>query len=598
LSDGVDATSGGPVRFPDMARRRPPRWVAPLAALALVSAAAATAEGAALSPALTRDLALAPGGSRLPVLVELRAQVRPERYAGRPAALLRALRRVSARSQRPLRASLPAPARSFWLVNALALDATPRQVRRMAGLPAVARVDLDRRSAVIRADAATQAWSGGSWGVSAVGAPQVWSQNGVTGAGVRLGNIDTGVDASAADLAGRIAAWRDFVSGQPTPYDDDGHGTHTIGTMVGGSASGAPIGVAPGATVLVAKAFDGHGDGSSSAILAAGQWLSDPDGNPATADQPTAINDSWGGDAPNQPWFRQMVRRWIALGIVPVFSAGNAGPNAGTIYSPADYPESIAVGAVDQGGQVPSFSSVGPAVWTNPDGTGPASGTILQKPDLAAPGVKVTSTVGGTSYQSMSGTSMAAPHVTGVVALMRQANPALSVAQVGSLLRSSAQDLGAPGPDTSSGYGMVSAPAAVAAALGAAAPTALPQIGPPSAPAAPVAAPVVAPPAPVVAPAPLRALAALRAASRVSRRGPGLVVRVVLTRRARVVASLRPANASAPRAGAARTGAGSLLLVVPVRRLGLGPHRLRVVAQDAAGRALEPALSRSVRVTR
>ena len=461
----------------------PTRWLLPVAALATLAAAPAAGQGATLSPGVAARLATATGDARVPVLVTLRSQVHADRYAGRPAALLRALRGAAGRTQAPLVASLRTPVRRFWLVNALSLDATPRQVRRLARLGAVARVDLDGRALAVRDAPAPPAGPGaGSWGIAAIGAPQVWSRYGLTGAGVRIGTIDTGVDPTSPDLAGKVVAWRDFVSGRTTPYDDNGHGTHTTGTMVGGSADGGPIGVAPDARVLAAKAFAGNGTATSSNLLAAGQWLSDPDGNPATPDQPAVINNSWGGSVANDPWFRQMVRRWVALGIAPVFAAGNAGPAAGSVASPADYPESIAVGAVDQSGALASFSSVGPGLWTDPDHTGPPAGTVLVKPNLVAPGASIVSLV-GTSYQAWSGTSMAAPHVTGVIALMHQANPALSVAQEASLLQGSARDILAPGADPGTGYGMVDAPAAVAAALGTPAATT-----PFSAPAAPAAA--------------------------------------------------------------------------------------------------------------
>ena len=351
--------------------------------------------------------------------------------------------------------------------------------------------------------------------------------------------------------------------------------------------------------MLVAKAFAANGTASSSNLLAAGQWLSDPDGDPGTADQPAVINDSWGGSAANDPWFRQMVRRWVALGIAPVFAAGNAGPAAGTVGSPADYPESIAVGAMDQSGAVATFSSVGPGVWTDPDHTGPPAGTVLVKPNLVAPGASILSLV-GTSYQAWSGTSMAAPHVSGVIALMHQANPGLSVAQVASLLQSSARDVPAPGPDPLSGYGMVDAPAAVAAALAtpaAAAPLAVPAAPAPAAPAtAPV--PAVTPAGPPLDVTPARPVTRLLAASRVSRRGRGLVVRADLGERARVVASLRAPRRGSPSAGVTRSGSGSLTLVLRVRGLRPGPHVLRVLVQGSTGQALEPAISRPVMVTR
>ncbi len=136
--------------------------------------------------------------------------------------------------------------------------------------------------------------------------------------------------------------------------------------------------------------------------------MTDPDGNPATADQPGIVSNSWSASTANDTWFRPMIRRWLDLGMLPVFAAGNAGPAAGSVGSPAGYPEALAVGAIDSADAVPSFSGRGPVVWQNADGLGPAAGTVLAKPDLAAPGVGITSST-GSGYLSYSGTSMAAP---------------------------------------------------------------------------------------------------------------------------------------------------------------------------------------------
>ena len=207
------------------------------------------------------------------------------------------------------------------------------------------------------------------------------------------------------------------------------------------------------------------GVGSASTLLAAAEWMTDPDGNPATADQPSVINNSWTASNANDTWFRPMLRRWLDLNIVPIFAAGNVGPNPGSVASPAGYPEAIAVGALDADDSVPGFSARGPIVWQNTDGLGPAAGTMLAKPDLAAPGVGITSSV-GSGYLAYSGTSMAAPHVAGVAALVRQANPSLSPQAVGDILRGTANDVGTPGVDPSSGYGRVDAMRAVGAAVG------------------------------------------------------------------------------------------------------------------------------------
>ncbi|MEA2220066.1 MAG: hypothetical protein QOJ35_2692, partial [Solirubrobacteraceae bacterium] len=267
------------------------------------------------------------------------------------------------------------------------------------------------------------------------------------------------------DLVGKIAAWHDFVNGRATPYDDGAHGTHVAGTLVGGAAGGGAIGVAPGATLVVAKALSGQGAGDGSLLIAAAQWMMDPDGDPATADYPTVISNSWVSPAATDTWFLPMVQAWRALGIVPVFAAGNVG-GAGTIGSPASYSESVAVGAVADDRTLTAFSSQGPITWNDVNGEGFAPGTVVGKPDLVAPGDFVMSSVSG-GWASMSGTSMAAPHVAAAAALLRQAAPTMTVDQVIATLKATADDLGPAGPDNQYGAGMVDAFAAVRSVLGA-----------------------------------------------------------------------------------------------------------------------------------
>jgi hypothetical protein len=219
--------------------------------------------------------------------------------------------------------------------------------------------------------------------------------------------------------------------------------------------------VAPGAKLLVAKAIPGTGTGSGSDIIAAAEWLADPDGNPASSDFPQVISNSWGEAADaNDTWFRPYLRRWRSLGIVAAFAAGNTGPRAGTVGSPSGYPEALAVGAVDRDRSIAPFSSRGPVQWQNRDGLGPAPGGVL-KPDLAGPGVAILSSVPGGGYAEYSGTSMASPHVAGAAALVRAVNPALTVDDVERILRSTAADVGAAGRDGEAGDGLVDALAAV-----------------------------------------------------------------------------------------------------------------------------------------
>ncbi len=303
-----------------------------------------------------------------------------------------------------------------------------------------------------------QATSGRSpeWNIAHVGADQVWNVLGIDGRGVVVANVDSGVDWQHPALYTR---YRGYVPAGPVnhaahwhcstdegliyPADNHGHGTHTMGTIVGLEG----IGMAPGAKWIAVKAFNRQGIGYDAWIHDAFQWLLAPNGDPALA--PDVVNNSWGNDNGSYEAFRDDVRALRAAGIVPVFSAGNNGYyGAGTIGSPASYPESLAVGATDADDVVVSFSSRGPSSWG-------------VKPDLVAPGVYIRSSTPGGGYAVYQGTSMAAPHVSGLVALLRQAQPTLSVTATIYAITSTARPLGTPVPNNNTGWGRIDACAAV-----------------------------------------------------------------------------------------------------------------------------------------
>lgn len=434
-----------------------------LVATTVVTTGFGSTAHASMTPGLAERLATAPAGEHIAVIATLGAQVHGAAGA-RPVALRREMRATARRTQAAVAAHVSGPVRGFWLVNAVAFSGTAREIRAVSTDPAVAQVGLDRRVRTAQRWVPFPDAGAGNRALDTIHAPTAWQRYGVTGAGVRIGIIDTGVNAAHPDLAGKVVAWRDFVNGRPTPYDDSGHGTHTAGIIAGGSAGGAPIGVAPGASLMVAKAIGADGVGSGSALLAAAQWMADPDGDPATADHPAVINNSWASGATSDTWFRTMTARWRQLGITPVFAAGNAGP-LGPIASPASYPDVITVGALGADGAAAPFSARGPVPWNNLDGRGPAAGTVLTKPDLAAPGVAVVSSVGN-GYLAYSGTSVAAPAVSGAAALLLQAAPTLDPERVADLLRSGAADIAPAGPDGATGHGVLDIPRTLSLAVG------------------------------------------------------------------------------------------------------------------------------------
>ena len=265
------------------------------------------------------------------------------------------------------------------------------------------------------------------WGIDRIRADDVWSTFGVRGEGVVVASIDSGVDFQHPALINQYRGnnggtfthdynWFDpsHVCDLPAPCDNNDHGTHTMGTMVGDDGIENHIGVAPRARWISAKGCESN-TCSDAALLASGQWMLAPtrlDGTGADpAQRPNIVNNSWGG-AGGLSWFSDTIDAWRASGIFPAFSAGNSGPACSTAGSPGDDEQAFASGAFDVNGAIASFS-----------GRGGAGGLI--KPNLAAPGVNVRSSIRGGAYATLSGTSMASPHTAGTVALMWSAAPAL-----------------------------------------------------------------------------------------------------------------------------------------------------------------------------
>jgi subtilisin family serine protease len=346
---------------------------------------------------------------------------------------------------------------AYKAIKSFSANLTPEQLRLMRLLP-VQVYKVGTRHLM-----GDPMGSGGyTYGLNSIHVPELKAEHPeINGSGVIVGSIDTGIDPTHPDLAGRVLAFKDFVNGKPDAYDDQGHGSHTCGTISGGNASGSQIGVAPGVRIVSGKVFGADGGATDDVILAAMQWIMDYDGQ---GHHPAVISNSWGGpqdaaqDIDSEP-LHKMTMAWVAANIVPVFAAGNEGPSAGSVGTPGGYPEVIAVGAVDSNNTVAYFSSRGPIKWMDANKVAQP----LDKPDIMAPGVSVYSSLPGNQYDSWDGTSMATPHVTGVVALMLQANPKLTVAQVKDILYKNAQAIGSD--HNTYGAGLVDAKASVDAAL-------------------------------------------------------------------------------------------------------------------------------------
>jgi len=374
--------------------------------------------------------------------------------------MIKALKGKADLTQRPLRIFLQNRMAKritpLWIINGISATLRAEAVRELESQPGIEQIRLDE---IIQAPLVTYGTSAvPEWNISAIQAPELWNL-GFTGQGVVVAGMDTGVDVNHPDLLNRWRggnnSWYDPNGQHATPHDASGHGTGTMGIMVGGSAGGTAIGVAPGAKWIAVKIYNDAGVSSSSIIHQGFQWFLDPDDDPNTDDAPDIVNNSWGlRDNVNECVleFQDDIQALRAAGIGVTFSAGNAGPNPSTSISPANNPESLAVGSVDSSLHIELQSSRGPSAC--------GGGTY---PTMVAPGLNVRTsdlTLGGTNtnpYTIVSGTSFSAPHVAGTMALLRGALSDLTVSEMESVLTQSALDLGTSGPDNDYGYGLADA---------------------------------------------------------------------------------------------------------------------------------------------
>jgi subtilisin family serine protease len=389
---------------------------------------------------------------------------------------------------------------SFWIDNLILVPSAPQQVLDdLAWFPEIEILRADREIRAIEPVKRTPAPETGrnvEPNIAHISADQVWAL-GIDGTGSVVSGIDTGVrythDVLQNQYRGNLGSgsyihdynWMSGDGGASSPVDGHGHGTHTVGTMVGDDGGANQVGVAPGATWI---ACEGCPDGwcSTSSLLTCAQWIAAPYpvGDPASPDptkRPHVVNNSWGDcDRSYDGWFQGVVDSWHAAGVYPIFSnvnAGNCGyaypPGCNTVGNPARYGNVTGVGSTGQAnGAYAAHSNWGPT--DNPDSVNPSLFPAV-KPQVVAPGVNIRSSVssGNSSYASWDGTSMSAPHVAGLVALMWQAAPCLvgDYAQTESLIQTSATPIAyatgcggeGPGnvPNMATGWGEINALEAV-----------------------------------------------------------------------------------------------------------------------------------------
>jgi subtilisin family serine protease len=314
-------------------------------------------------------------------------------------------------------------ARQFWRTLTDGTTAGPAAARGLT--QGVRKVWLDRRVTAVLDES-----------VPLIGAPEAWSA-GFDGSGVTVAVLDTGVDATHPDLAGKIAATKSFVPGVTTVADGHGHGTHVAATVAGtGAASGGSRkGVAPGARLAIGKVLDDAGRGPTAQIIAGMEWA-------ATEQRADIVSMSLGAPPTDggDPWSQSVNRLTADTGTLFVIAAGNSGPASETVSTPGTADAALTVAATDKADATASFSS-----------RGPRRGDLALKPDIAAPGVGIVAaraagTTMGTPvdnlYTRANGTSMATPHVAGAAAILAQQHPDWSPAELKTALMSTARDVG------------------------------------------------------------------------------------------------------------------------------------------------------------
>ncbi|WP_330314052.1 S8 family serine peptidase [Streptomyces sp. NBC_00523] len=442
----------------------------PLPALAADSPAPSAAASAKVDSALTSAVRNGKDATFFVVLkdrADLSGAKKQKTHAKKATAAYSELRAHAKSSQKSLNAFLDKKKvghQDFWIANAVKVTGDQDLVDELAKRSDVASVikrqsfkldDIETsdkqvtasRAAALHTDSAADGTDAPAWGVADIKADQVWDQYQDRGEGIVVANVDSGVQFDHPDLVanyrgnngdGTFTHDYNFYDASGTcttaaPCDNNGHGTHTMGTMVAKNG----LGVAPNAKWIAAKgcAADICYDDE---LLAAGQWIlapTDHNGqNPRPDLAPNIVNNSWGNEDVSHAFYQDILAAWDAAGIFEAFAAGNDGDGVtcSTTHPPGSQADSYGVGAYDANGKIASFSGFGPSLT---DGS--------EKPNISAPGVQIPSTWPGNDYNTINGTSMATPHVAGAVALLWSAAPSLigNIEETRNLLNEGARDV-------------------------------------------------------------------------------------------------------------------------------------------------------------